>query len=674
MATSAQLDLVVNSANAVKSLGNVKGALGKVDTAADKTKKKLGVGGIFGGIGAGAKKALGFLTGPAGLVGGLGALVGAGAGLKGIKDKLDWADNLAKTARQAGLTVESLSGLQYASNQLGVSGDAMAAAMAKFNRRMGDFAQRGSGAAKNALESLGVPQADLNEKWTTGDERFNGILEALMKVEDPAVRAKNAFDIGGIALEKLVTNIGPPTEGFNKLRQEAVQVGAAISTEFAEKAERVNDKMDKLGKTFGAIGIQIAEKLLPRLEPLIDKLLANAPAIVDGVVAAFDGFMVVLDAIMPIIEALWPIIELMFKVLKAGFDLVAPVIKEFAPKLQAMVEKVTEILSALPEFFKEKWDLIVTTMTDTKEKIKEQIEKIVQFFSEMPETITGHFQAIIDGIKQKWQELISWLESKKDALIDSVTGPFAWMYDKIVGGSIVPELVREVIAWMVDMKEGMISNTQEAASVVKSELQQIDQSLNVYQDRILRIQQMETNRQKTNQSLIRQTISLEGQHQSAISQTTNAATSSIDIVGTLTSKVSGFVGGLIDKLTSKLGGFGSVIGGLFKKITGGGIGKIFGKLFGGIGKIFGFARGGYLPAGRVGIVGERGPEFISGPARITPMSGSGMSNPVFNFNITNPQGAAGAYTQSDLNRLAAGLINEARQMMIKEQRYGGVLA
>ena len=56
------------------------------------------------------------------------------------------------------------------------------------------------------------------------------------------------------------------------------------------------------------------------------------------------------------------------------------------------------------------------------------------------------------------------------------------------------------------------------------------------------------------------------------------------------------------------------------------------------------------------------------------MSGSGMSNPVFNFNITNPQGAAGAYTQSDLNRLAAGLINEARQMMIKEQRYGGVLA
>jgi hypothetical protein len=219
-----------------------------------------------------------------------------------------------------------------------------------------------------------------------------------------------------------------------------------------------------------------------------------------------------------------------------------------------------------------------------------------------------------------------------------------------------------------------MQQTTAASQQVTTELAKIDTSLNHYQDRILRIAAIEKNRQTTNQGLIRQTISLEGQHQNAITQTTNAATSSIDIVGTLTSKVSGFVGGLIDKLTSKLGGFGSVIGGLLKKITGGGIGMIFGKMFGGIGKIFGFAKGGYLPAGRVGIVGERGPELISGPARITPMSGSGMSNPVFNFNITNPQGATGAHTQSDLNRLAAGLINEARQMMIREQRYGGVLA
>lgn len=38
----------------------------------------------------------------------------------------------------------------------------------------------------------------------------------------------------------------------------------------------------------------------------------------------------------------------------------------------------------------------------------------------------------------------------------------------------------------------------------------------------------------------------------------------------------------------------------------------------------GFANGGTIPAGQFGIVGENGPEFISGPANITPMGGSNM--------------------------------------------------
>jgi lambda family phage tail tape measure protein len=84
-----------------------------------------------------------------------------------------------------------------------------------------------------------------------------------------------------------------------------------------------------------------------------------------------------------------------------------------------------------------------------------------------------------------------------------------------------------------------------------------------------------------------------------------------------------------------LGSIGSIIGGLF---GGGGGGRqqqqqpstnSGGSLLGSIGSfinknIFGgfFANGGFLPAGKVGIVGERGPELISGPANITPMSGT----------------------------------------------------
>lgn len=63
-------------------------------------------------------------------------------------------------------------------------------------------------------------------------------------------------------------------------------------------------------------------------------------------------------------------------------------------------------------------------------------------------------------------------------------------------------------------------------------------------------------------------------------------------------------------------------------------------IFGGTsgGSIFGgfFADGGYLPAGKVGIVGERGPELISGPANITPLDGkAGGSNITYNINAVD---------------------------------------
>lgn len=60
---------------------------------------------------------------------------------------------------------------------------------------------------------------------------------------------------------------------------------------------------------------------------------------------------------------------------------------------------------------------------------------------------------------------------------------------------------------------------------------------------------------------------------------------------------------------------------LGKYATGGSSGGFLSNIFGGLGKFFGFfADGGMIPAGGWGIAGEAGPEIISGPATVTPMS------------------------------------------------------
>lgn len=102
---------------------------------------------------------------------------------------------------------------------------------------------------------------------------------------------------------------------------------------------------------------------------------------------------------------------------------------------------------------------------------------------------------------------------------------------------------------------------------------------------------------------------------------------------------------------SPSGSGGSILGGLFGggpasssgssggSGSGGGllgtVGSIVGGVVSGIGSFFGglFANGGTLPGGQFGIVGEAGPELITGPANITPLQGLGSTTNV-TYNIS----------------------------------------
>jgi hypothetical protein len=92
-------------------------------------------------------------------------------------------------------------------------------------------------------------------------------------------------------------------------------------------------------------------------------------------------------------------------------------------------------------------------------------------------------------------------------------------------------------------------------------------------------------------------------------------------------------GGFLGTVGNVLGSIGSGIGSAVKTVASG-IGSAIGGVVSGIRNIFGgfFATGGVLPAGKFGVVGERGPELITGPAGITPMSGlGGVTNVTYNI-------------------------------------------
>ena len=90
-----------------------------------------------------------------------------------------------------------------------------------------------------------------------------------------------------------------------------------------------------------------------------------------------------------------------------------------------------------------------------------------------------------------------------------------------------------------------------------------------------------------------------------------------------------FVGSLVEELLRSQ--LKQLMSSVFSFQGGGGgtAGNFLGDLFAGM-----FANGGTIPGGQFGIVGERGPEFVSGPATVTPMSAGG-GTVVYNINAVD---------------------------------------
>jgi lambda family phage tail tape measure protein len=82
--------------------------------------------------------------------------------------------------------------------------------------------------------------------------------------------------------------------------------------------------------------------------------------------------------------------------------------------------------------------------------------------------------------------------------------------------------------------------------------------------------------------------------------------------------ISNIFGGISNTIGSVVGGISDAVGSVWDTVSG---------LFDGF-----FANGGQIGAGKFGVVGERGPEFVSGPATVTPMMGS---NVTYNINAVD---------------------------------------
>ena len=201
-------------------------------------------------------KVSGLVSSFRGLSSQIGAAFGIGAGIAGvgsisfIKNLANDLDNLAKTSRSLGVTVERMKELEFAvgqTSQLDLSG--LTLQLQKITKNIGDAAA-GSQPMIDTFQRLGLEIEQLQQM--TPDEAYLTVIEALGKMTDEYERAKIAQRLFEDSWRQTILLAKAGRGTLEDLAEQQRAMGGP-TTEAAEAAEKFNDSLDVLNKNMDAL-------------------------------------------------------------------------------------------------------------------------------------------------------------------------------------------------------------------------------------------------------------------------------------------------------------------------------------------------------------------------------------------------------------------------------------
>lgn len=203
---------------------------------------------------------------------GIGVTAAAGALAYLVKSTIDAADEQSKLAQKTGISVEALSGLQYASDLAGVSTEDMATSIAKLSKNMAEAAA-GSKEQAAAFAAIGVSVKDANGKLRSAEDVLADIADRFASYEDGAAKAALAQEFFGKSGTKLIPLLNGGAAGLRAMQEEAERLGIVLDTETARAAEEFNDTLTRIAASGQHLGIVMSQELLPVMQAIASELV-----------------------------------------------------------------------------------------------------------------------------------------------------------------------------------------------------------------------------------------------------------------------------------------------------------------------------------------------------------------------------------------------------------------
>lgn len=307
-----------------------------------------------------------------------GALTGlVGLGVKAAKD----ADDLNTLAKQTGLSTEALQKMQYASDLIDVNVEDITGAVKKMKKQLDS--------SEDKFNAIGVSTKDVNGNLRDTETIFYETVRALGRIENETERDVIAMDIFGKSADSLAGILDDGGAALRQLGDEAKANGSIISQEDLDKANELNDSLDKLkaelGASVGQAAVQVAEALAPVIQSLAESLKGLAQHLKDinpttiKIVAVILAVVAALSPLLSFISTLatiLPIVSVAIGAVSAPMLAIVGVIGLVVAAVVVLIKHWDDIKQAavlLGQIIAETWDKIKTKTSEVWDGIKTKV-------------------------------------------------------------------------------------------------------------------------------------------------------------------------------------------------------------------------------------------------------------------------------------------------------------
>ncbi len=183
-------------------------------------------------------------------------------------------DEIAKSAKNIGITAEAMQELTFAAEQSGASMKDVQVSIARMGKGLNDARRTGTGPFADSLKQLGLNVEDL--EGLAPDELFAKLSGELKNVEDESTKAALAQDLFGRGGKRLIPLINEGASGIAALREEFRELGGGFTNDGAARAEEFIDSQNRLKVVLDSIKIAVAEELFPIFQEMVETVQAWA--------------------------------------------------------------------------------------------------------------------------------------------------------------------------------------------------------------------------------------------------------------------------------------------------------------------------------------------------------------------------------------------------------------